>query len=123
MVSRTLSWVAGRTSGLPCSTSETVDFDTPAACATSMIVTRLRPPDSIFFSPSADRPSICRDRFSERSKFRALSIRGRPRVKGETLPLRHEGINYYKSTFYMKDGHSNVPGRRPCYRRFLEDPA
>src|SRR5882762_7895120 len=58
MVWRTFSWVAGRTRGLPCSTSETVDFDTPAACATSMIVTRLRPPGSMLSAPSlADLPS------------------------------------------------------------------
>ena len=37
----TLSRVAGFTSGLPCSTSETVDFDTPAACAMSTMVTRV----------------------------------------------------------------------------------
>src|SRR5215831_6835017 len=52
MVWRTFSCVAGRTSGLPCSTSDTVDFDTPAACATSMIVTRLRPPGSMLSLPS-----------------------------------------------------------------------
>ena len=40
MASRTRSRVTGFTSWLPCSTSDTVDFDTPAARAMSTIVTR-----------------------------------------------------------------------------------
>ena len=39
-VSRTCLRVSSRTCGLFCRTRLTVDFDTPAACATSMIVGR-----------------------------------------------------------------------------------
>ena len=81
MVSRTFSWVAGRTSGLPCSTSETVDFDTPAASATSMIVTRLRPPGSML---SLASPTFRRRFFGTFQKTNRILARLNGRVNEKT---------------------------------------
>ena len=56
MAAWTFSVVSGRTFGLPCSTRETVDLDTPAARATSMIVVlRMNPAIRLGRSVAKDR--------------------------------------------------------------------